>query len=353
MKKQIISVLFLICSCYNGYSSDEIEIPVSIDSRVELLCILSYLSDYPEYGESSIETYKLAVDEFFKKYRNHEAIIFMKQIRIKNGFSYDAPMSFAIYLTDSLTPIIPFSQTKLGYLNNDEYNKLAILVREFAKDSKYDEFYINQIKKYEKDLPTIKEKINSSINFNWFTSFFGHLSQSLDLKIIVSLTNGPSSYGPNTVIDNIKTNYSIIGAFNKAEHITISSAPSQLIVHEFCHSYCNPIINEYKDTLEVLGKRLYDDFVSRKHQAAYNSWITVLYETLVRTSTLSYLKQNENSRMVKRDIKSDDYDGFLWIKPLSDSFIKLNKTTTIDKSKDLYMNEFIKIINDYLDNRKN
>jgi len=97
---------------------------------------------------------------------------------------------------------------------------------------------------------------------------------------------------------------------------------------------------------------IYDDFISRKHQNEYGYWETVLCETFVRTSVSCYLKENGSCLKSCLNRMADKQKGFMWIKPLTKSFLKLNNTSTISQSKDLYINELIKNLNEYLTKNK-
>ncbi len=320
-----------------------IKVPVSIDSRVELIGILCYLSDFQEYSNDEVISYKTAVDEYFKDFRNHEAVNYLKEIRNNLGIGYNAPMEFAVYLTDSLTPLVPFSQVHNGFdsrWNEESYNKFSILVKKFANDTKFDDFFKTQKKKYEQDILAIEQNINSSINFDWFSSYFGEIPKNTKFKIILSLNSGRSNYGATTIINNESIKYSINGVYERQGGINLGSFSVGLIIHEFCHSFCNPIISEYETKLEKTGKLIYDDFISHKHQKEYGCWETVLCETFVRTSVSCYLKENGTCLKSSLNRMVDKKKGFMWIKPLTKSFLKLNKTSTISQSKDLYMTEF-------------
>jgi len=328
-----------------------IKVPVSIDSRVELIGIICYLSNFQEYSNDEVISYKIAVDEYFKNFRNHEAINYLKEIRNNLGIGYNAPMEIAVYLTDSLTPSVPFSQVHNGFdsrWNEESYNKFAILVKKFAIDTKFDDFFQTQKKKYEQDIFAIEQNINSSINFDWFSSYFGEIPKNTKFKIILSLNSGKCNYGATTIINNENIKYSINGVYGRQGGIIIGSFSVGLIIHEFCHSFSDPIIYEYKNKLEKTGKLIYDDYISRKHQKEYGYWETVLCETFVRTSVSCYLKENSSCFMSNLNKMVDKKKGFLWIKPLTKSFLKLNKISTINQSKDLYINEFVKVLNEYL-----
>ncbi len=352
MKKQIF-IAFITCISLFGCKSDynnKLRAEVTLDSRVELISIMCYLSDYEEYNKCQIASYKTEIDSYFKDFRNHKAILFLKDIREKYQTGHDAPLNFAVYLTDSLTPAISFEKLPKDFNPNwDEsvYNQLAEHAQQFALDTKFNIFFQKQNNRYKQEIEYIEKEINSSIKFDWFTSFFGEIPENSNFKVIISLTVGNCNYGPSSIINNEKTFYSIIGAFDHSDSISIGSS-DDIIIHEFCHSFCNPIIDKYKERLDSIGKLILNDYMNREHDNAYNNWTTVLNETLVRVSVACYLSENENWVKSKLNFMTDKKKGFMWTKTLTDSFLKLQKKTSVLQSEDLYINEFIKVLNEYL-----
>jgi hypothetical protein len=351
MNKLFFIIVLIWISLFNGKSNNinNTRVQVIIDSRVELLGVLCYLADYIEYSQSSVKSYKIAVDNYFLKYKNHEAVAYFKELRKKHNFGYDAPMAFAIYLTDSITPIIPFNQLHFGYgLSDDSCNLLAGLVKKFSIDTKFNDFNLKIIKKYDSEVTLIDKQVNSSVNFDWFQSFFGELPKNINIKIVVCLISGNNNYGPSTFINNEKIMYSINGALDTKRGISLGTFSNAVLIHEICHSFCNPIIYAHKDTLAMIGKRIFTDFKSHPHNEVYGDWVNVLDESFVRASVICYLKENESWIKQKLCLIEDKSQGFLWIKPLSNSFMRLSKKMTVNNYREQYIGEIIKDLDKYL-----
>lgn len=333
--------------CTQRYNN-KLKVQVSLDPRIELVAIICYLSGYEEYSKSQIVSYKSDVDTYFKPFRNHEALAYMKEIREKYQTGHNKPMNFAVYLTDSLTPSVPFDKLPGGFnpqWKEDTYYHLSALVKQFAQDTNFSKFFQSLNTKYAQDIRDIEKEVNSSINFDWFTSFFGELPQHSNFRVIICLNNGNCSYGLSTLIGDTQTIYSINGALLNSEKISIDPFN---IIHELCHSFCNPIIDEFHSKLEATGKLVREDYLTRKHDKAYGSWESIFYETLVRASASCYIKENNSAMAAWLNNSEDKKKGFMWIVPVRNSFLKLNKTTNLYESKELYMNAFVEDLNAYL-----
>lgn len=336
----------ILMGCTQRYNN-KLKVQVSLDPRIELVSILCYLSGYEEYNKSQIESYKSEVDTYFEPFRNHEAVAFMKEIREKYQTGYEIPMNFAVYLTDSLMPSVPFDQLPSDFnprWNKEMYDHLSILVKKFALDTRFSNFFQSLNERYTQDIRDIEKEINSSINFDWFASFFGNLPQHTNIQIIICLNNGTCSYGSHTKIGDTQTLYPIIGAQLNSQKISVDYSN---IIHELCHPLCNPIIDEFHSKLEHTGKLVREDYIKRTHQKAYGSWESIIYETMVRASVSCYIKKHGGAIPAWMNNRGDKGKGFMWILPIRDSFLKLNTTTNLYESKELYMNAFVKDLDAY------
>jgi hypothetical protein len=82
---RILFTLFLFI-CANSFSqqSNILDKP-KVDERVELLSIVFRLADAKEYNSKRFKLYSDKIEKHFDKYKNHDLITFVKQIREENG----------------------------------------------------------------------------------------------------------------------------------------------------------------------------------------------------------------------------------------------------------------------------
>jgi hypothetical protein len=90
------------------------------------------------------------------------------------------------------------------------------------------------------------------------------------------------------------------------------------VVHEFCHSYANPVIARHQAELSASGEALYALVAARMRSQAYGSAHTMLCESLVRASTVRYVRQYEGEEAARRAIQAQKQKGFLWMQEMSD-----------------------------------
>ena len=95
MKERILVLMFSLCSSL--FCMAQIKGPQA-NEYVELMGILARSAGYPEYSKDVAGEYITDIDRHFKAYLNHPAVNCMKELRKKNGISYDAVMSMAVHM---------------------------------------------------------------------------------------------------------------------------------------------------------------------------------------------------------------------------------------------------------------
>ncbi len=90
-----------------------------------------------------------------------------------------------------------------------------------------------------------------------------------------------------------------------------------LIIHEYTHSYINPLIVSKPDEFEELGEALLATHRAKMIQRGYNVWNVILQEYLVRAITIRFMEQNEGKRKAGKIIDYDIKRGFPEIEGLA------------------------------------
>jgi hypothetical protein len=153
----------------------------------------------------------------------------------------------------------------------------------------------------------------------WFYNFFGYYPDNFKLNI--ALLNGSCNYGYSiTLPDKSIESVCILGARNPH---WISGVPTYdkkwflpIIIHEFCHSYINPLTISKPEEFKAIGEEILINQNEKLTKKGYNVWNVVLNEYLVRACTIKFLKENEGFEEVERNIKMDKINGFVEIEGL-------------------------------------
>jgi hypothetical protein len=98
---------------------------------------------------------------------------------------------------------------------------------------------------------------------------------------------------------------------------TYSGDVLETIIHEFNHSFANPLVNANIDLLQNPGETLFHSVREQMSSMAYGSWKTVMYESLVRASTIRYfIDGKQTDSQIRRMVVDEMSNGFLWMDQL-------------------------------------
>ena len=308
-------------------NGDTVAISIEVDPTIELISTIYYLADIPQYDERLLPRYFEKVDAQFGPYRGHSAVALARRYRSAHGISGSAPMSLAVHLgpPPELRPIVDVSHRPEG-METCWTPKLieAFLAeaRSFARDTDFMTFFSRQRDVQEKAINSLEDMLGKEDILSWYADFFGH--KPAYYKVYICLINGSCNFGyPVTLADGRQQFTSLLGARFPDWH-GIPQYPEDwfmpVIIHEFCHSYINPLITDNPEIWRPLGESLLETHQADMEKSGYAAWNVVLFEYLVRACTLRYLKSRKDKRMWGRQIDSDRRRGFTAIDGLVDCF---------------------------------
>lgn len=345
MKKTIIlALLFAVSSsCF----SQKIELNAKVDERCELLSLVFRLADAHEYVTHLIPVYVDGLEKYFEPYKNHEIIDYTKSIREKFKVGYDAPMNLAIHLqiVDNKISLIP--NVKTSSLEDrwdiESLPHYIELLNDFYTTTKFHDFFESHSAFIEKAELTATEYFQN-VDMEWYAKFFGEVPKG-NFNLIISLSNGGNNYGPKVeYLDGGEDIYAIIGCgidslnnpfFNDAWAL-------ELVVHEFCHSFCNNLIDEYYDQMKMKADEFYEIKQDLLRKQAYSSSKIMLYEILVRASVIKYMADHY-SIPLQRSFSNEKTRGFIWIEELYNALLDYEQHRDKYPTLRSYMPEIVKL----------
>jgi hypothetical protein len=291
-----------------------------INQNVELLSIVFRLAGHPEYNSTKYETYTKRVAEHFAHHQPHPLIGYTQQLRQTQGISYDAVISMALSLDAQLNPLVDFSKTPPDRWNNESASEFTRLLKLFYQETRCVDFFKQNQTLFDSTAEHFQPVIGS-FDTAWITKFFGE-SSSQKLKIIVSLGTGDHCYCVTNQTEKGKTQtYVVIGtwAFD-GNGIPAYSKENCLpfVVHEYAHSFVNPLLAQYENEFEAYGNSLYPLVKDLMVGQAYGKWQIMLNEALVRAIVIKYLNDhNFNNNVIANTINQDKKMGFGWVTVLA------------------------------------
>lgn len=347
--KKITCTVLLTLTVIASFSQ-KLTVQPKVDERTELLSIAFRLAEAKEFLNDNFPSYTNDIDKYFAPFKEHEVIKFAKEVRNKHGVGYDAVMSFAIDLeiTDSirLRPNLALASIdkRWGLKNATEFIKL---LNRFYFDTKFREFFTKHSALYKVAENRFSE-ILKEVDFGWFEKFYGEKPKG-NFNLILSIPNGNGNYGPKAIFnDGREELYAIIGncsADNSGQPF-YSEKVTATIIHEYNHSFCNPLIDANYPAMQNATIKIYELVRKILTSQAYGEPKTMAYEILVRACVIRYYQRGKaDVDILKYQVSSEISKGFIWIDKLVDQLAIYEKNRDkYAKLKD-FMPEIVKLGN--------
>jgi len=322
-----------------------------VDERVELLGIVFRLAGVEEYQSVMFKEYDDAINRHFDNFRNHPVIFAARAVRSTTGVGYNAVVNYAIHISIENGRIVFPDEDSDKTLEKLEprWNRQA--ARLFAKQlddfyvkSKFREFFEAQSEMYQKKEQQIKT-LNDKINYSWFEYFFG-VDNLEHFRVILTCTSESNGYAAQV---NFKDGHEIFFAILG---VSAPGAPYRedgfisWVVHEFSHSFCNPLVEKHLDKLKPAAERVFPFVADKMRRQAYGNPQVMLNEYLVRACEIRYLLRHEKNEEADRHIRKNRSLGFLWIEELVDLLDVYESNRDRFPTLDDFMPEIVKMQND-------
>jgi len=298
---------------------------VAVDPRVELISIIFRLAGNPEYCQGRVAGYISDVDEHFGPFRDHPVVELARQLRRTRGVSYDACMSMAVHVSDAsgLKEKVPFDPQPANLDRRwqvAEAREFLQKARQFVEDTSFEEFVEKHQSLYRLTESRMKEVLDEHAHLEWFDQFFGRRPQA-SFTVILGLVNGGQCYGPRCRTNDGKEElFCVLGVWQTDNEgkPTFDRSVLGTVIHEFCHSYANPIVDSHEAGLRDAGQKIFPHVSSAMRRQAYGNWKTMMYESLVRACVVRYKRQHDGMISAWSEIQQQKQRQFLWMKELSD-----------------------------------
>jgi hypothetical protein len=299
-------------------------ISVRVDLRVELMSVLFRLAGHPEYNQGKVPSYVQDVEEHFGRFRDHPAVKLARQLKATRGIGYNAPMSMAVHVADAVSlqeriRLSPVPESLDSRWTPKAAREFLDLARKFAADSGFQEFFDRHEPLYRVAVERMRRTLDEHAHLDWFDSFFGP-RQGAEFHVVLGMLNGPSSYGAHFAGPNGQEElYSILGVWmvDSEGQPVFPSSIVPTIVHEFTHSYTNPLVDRFSRQLQKAGETIYGFVGPQMQRQAYGNWKTMMYESLVRACTLRYVLATEGQIAMQKAAMYENSRSFYWVDELA------------------------------------
>src|SRR6185503_20662834 len=145
-------------------------------------------------------------------------------------------------------------------------------------------FFRAQRPLYELTAKRMQTLIDAHVRLSWFDAWFG-ARPGAKFELALGLGNGPCNYGPSVLrTDGKEELHCVLGVWETDADgkPTFGEDVVPTVVHEFCHSYCNPLVDARMDEMAESARKLWPGVAEAMGNQAYGNPETMLRESLVR-----------------------------------------------------------------------
>ncbi len=330
------------------------QIKVEVSETVELMAILSRTAGFREYCMDLGGKYTKDTEEWFSPLKDHPVIAYYQGLRAKHGISYDAVMNMAINLEADGRKVSMIGNKNSLERRWREVDTDTFLIRlnQFYNDSRFHDFYTQHRPFYESVLLTYEQNVMKYFHQDWYPHFYGTEPRE-KFGVIIGFTNGGGNYGPSRQLPGqprevfAVCGYNIDEATGKAFGNGIDYTAT--LIHEFNHSFVNPLYDANADQLGPIGEKLLRRHYRNMNNQAYRNAATVINESIVRAAVIVYMQGNG---FTADEVKAEMYDqiarDFLWMPELVSAMQYYSKHRNRYKTLSDYYPEIAKCLRKYL-----
>jgi hypothetical protein len=337
-------------------------IRVQVDPRIEVMGIVFRLAGYPEYSMGRVQSYTKALDAHFAAFKDHPVVGRARQLRRTRGISFNAPISLAVHVTNppALAERVPLDPLPPGidprWVPAEARAFLADL-RSFVREARVMEFLAGHAALHQAATQRLSRLARGTRIVEWLEGTFGR-HEDREFVLVAGLLNGGGNYGalargvaPAGAAGAGKVDefFSIIGTEAIGEDGLPSYPPrvAGTIVHEFSHSFVNPLVDAHEGELRAGSDRLFALVETRMRSQGYGLPRVMMYESLVRACTVRYLSTHLGAEAARREAASDRESGFPWVGPLSETLVEYERDRARYPTIEAFVPRVVSFFQDY------
>lgn len=319
---------------------------------VELMGLIWRLAGAPEYNQCQIITVTNSADKYFASMKNHQAVTLAQQYHQQN-ICYDAVTGYANQLIFNENGEIVFDPDYLAGSNSSfdnrwnstQKNSMLKAVNDFYKESNFHDWFVSTEEEQQQAIASFKNVCN--LDYAWFDSYYGK-NDKIASRIILSFMIGGHNNGISLKRkDGTLLLTPVLGSLSQNNGGVRFNGDMNLIVHEFSHPYCNPLIDANWSAIATKANEVYSKVSYIMQSQAYGNARTMMCETLVRSSAIRYMISHNQKNMVNQTLAYEERNGFMMVRTLVNTLEKREQEASRYATLADFMPEIIEAVNSF------
>jgi len=298
--------------------SQKTKLNITIDNRIETLYAVAYFDNYFLVNKHD-NIYKKTLTKIATPLKNHRAVVLFDSISKKYHFSYNRPIEWILQFSDF--PELKKTNNKKNANSESIEKGKENLLEEFKRELiKFNQDSLFQ--KYLKEIKPINEVVINKILEsktildlpNYLEEYYG--TKLFSYNLILSPLIHSGGFNVEMINQRGETEvYATIGPNGEIDfypHFEKEYLETDMILHEFGHSFVNPLLKKYNEDVESLKPKYYTDkLIKNGKEQGYNEWKYVFNEILLRSIVINITRLkygNENANKLLEYEKSIGFD---------------------------------------------
>lgn len=332
MMKNIILIIGLLLTSIQSnqhYSLESGKVEIKINKNIELLGLAYFIGfEGVDIEEKTVEVngitmlkkewhnYGFKIYNDYKSYASSEYLA--RSFAVADHLWLDYINAFLLQVDDVPNAKLTNSVDEKYYINFSkeknvgEAKKNAEIflkgLNSFSEEIEFESYLINSKKYYIKVIEEIEGGLPDTAFIEAMESFY---NKSFDKYLLVPSLTIPKGMGfaVNNINNGEREVYNIFGALGFQEFVdeenlkmgfTDKEKLRELSVHEFGHSFVNPIIVKLPDTLFTETEHLFEPLKTVMSKQGYNTWKACVYEHFVRAGEIIIAEKLGNKESAQK-----------------------------------------------------
>lgn len=290
---------------------------IYVNPFIECLGIVFVLAEFELNKTRTNKKYIEEINSCFSNYKKHNFVIQFKELLKISSFKYDAPIEMILTMFYNVKPSEELLQrARLTYA---QYQQLKRDFVNFYNEIKFDNFFENNKNYFTLNAEQFKQDIEKYSPQKFLFDFLGLSSDNLNVLLMFGITT--ANYGikiGNQLFCCVRP-YKKSRFDDQIDFCYDLPYMTTLILHEFAHSFINPITDKYKDIIASLDNEIFSEIFALNPYGVHKE--TAINETIIRTIECLYLKSYfvDSYNLIKNEYLQD---GFVFIPQLENVFEK-------------------------------
>ena len=310
-KKTFFTILFSLLTIF---AMGQIKSEVS--ETVELMGILSRTAGFEEFSNDLAGQYSKDTEAWFAQYRKHPTVVYYKDLRAQNGIGFDRVTNMAVHLEieKGKVKLVGERAELTGGWKNVDLDDFIKRLNKFYTDSRFHEFFEQHQNFFNDFLKQYDTNVMPYIRTDWYDKFYNGAGADVRFRLIIGFTYGTTNNGVSRQLFGQPHEVFAVCGYNLNPQTGRLLFDTSLPLHEFNHSFVNPLLEKNEKAMQEVGQKLFQSSQSVMEQQHYDDWHIVINESLVRAAVIVYFYENGFNQFAMNMLNIETMqNGFPWM----------------------------------------